>query len=105
MKALFYKYPKVIDYFGTKVTIKEVKYENNRLVVEVLNNDDIAHMGASYIDKDSTMEGYYSESTHGLVFDTDKSDSYDLDLGIILKHKTPINVEIENTLIKEYIKH
>lgn len=92
----------MIDYFGTKVTIKEVKYENNRLVVEVLNNDDIAHMGASYIDKDSTMEGYYSESTHGLVFDTDKSDY--LDLGIILKHKTPINVEIENTLIKEYIK-
>lgn len=94
-------YPKVIDYFGTKVTIKEVKYRNNRLVVEVLNNDDIAYMGVSYIDKDSTIEGYYSDSIHGLIFDIDKRDSYDLDLGIILKYKIPINVEVENTLIKK----
>ncbi|WP_018591981.1 hypothetical protein [Terrisporobacter glycolicus] len=94
-------YPKVIDYFGTKVTIKEVKYKNNRLVVEVLNNDDIAYMGVSYIDKDSTIEGYYSDSIHGLIFDIDKRDSYDLDLGITLKYKIPINMEIENTLIKK----
>lgn len=94
-------YPKVIDYFGTKVTIKEVKYKNNRLVVEVLNNDDIDYMGVSYIDKDSTIEGYYSDSIHGLIFDIDKRDSYDLDLGIILKYKIPINMEIENTLIKK----
>lgn len=94
-------YPKVIDYLGTKVTIKEVKYKNNRLVVEVLNNDDIAYMGVSYIDKDSTIEGYYSDSIHGLIFDIDKRDSYDLDLGIILKYKIPINMEIENTLIKK----
>lgn len=94
-------YPKVIDYFGTKVTIKEVKYKNNRLVVEVLNNDDIDYMGVSYIDKDSTIEVYYSDSIHGLIFDIDKRDSYDLDLGIILKYKIPINMEIENTLIKK----
>lgn len=94
-------YPKVIDYFGTKVTIKEVKYKNNRLVVEVLNNDDIDYMGVSYIDKDGTIEGYYSDSIHGLIFDIDKRDSYDLDLGIILKYKIPINMEIENTLIKK----
>lgn len=91
----------MIDYFGTKVTIKEIKYKNNRLVVEVLNNDDIDYMGASYIDKDSTIEGYYSDSIHGLIFDIDKRDSYDLDLGIILKYKIPINVEVENTLIKK----
>ncbi|MCC3869213.1 hypothetical protein [Terrisporobacter mayombei] len=94
-------YPKVIDYFGTRVTIKDVKYENNRLVVEVLNNDDISYMGVSYIDKESTIEGYYSDSIHGLVFDIDKRDSYDLDLAIILKHKIPINMDIENTLIEE----
>ena len=28
-------YPKVIDYFGYKVTINQVKYENNQLIVEV----------------------------------------------------------------------
>lgn len=90
-------YPKVIDYFGYKVTINQVKYENNQLIVEVLNNNIFDHMGVNYIDGDSTIEGYFNGEIHGLVFDIDKRDSYDLSLGLILKYKIPINIEIKNT--------
>ncbi len=81
--ALNGSYPKVIDYYGIPITIKNVKYENNRLIVEILNNDNMDYMGVSYIDGESTIEGYFeSGKIHGLVFDIDKRDSYDLDLGI-----------------------
>ena len=94
-------YPKAIDYYGIPITIKNVKYENNRLIVEILNNDNIDYMGVSYIDGESAIEGYFeSGKIHGLVFDIDKRDSYDLDLGIILKHKMPIDIEIENKFSK-----
>lgn len=94
-------YPKVIDYYGIPITIKNVKYENNRLIVEILNNDNMDYMGVSYIDEESIIEGYFENGKiHGLVFDIDKRDSYDLDLGIILKHKMPIDIEIENKLSK-----
>lgn len=94
-------YPKVIDYYGIPITIKNVKYENNRLIVEILNNDNMDYMGVSYIDGESAIEGYFeSGKIHGLVFDIDKRDSYDLDLGIILKHKIPIDIEIENKFSK-----
>ena len=94
-------YPKVIDYYGTAITIKSVKYEKNRLIVEILNNDNIDYMGVSYIDGESAIEGYFESSKiHGLVFDIDKRDSYYLDLGIILKHKRPIDIEIENKFSK-----
>lgn len=94
-------YPKVIDYYGIPITIKNVKYENDRLIVEILNNDNMDYMGVSYIDGESAIEGYFeSGKIHGLVFDIDKRDSYDLDLGIILKHKIPIDIEIENKFSK-----
>lgn len=90
-------YPKVIDYYGIPITIKTVKYENNRLIVEILNNESIDYMGVSYIDGESAIEGYFeSGKIHGVVFDIDKRDSYDLDLGIILKHKIHIDIQIEN---------
>lgn len=92
-------YPKVIDYYGIPITIKNVKYENNRLIVEILNNDNMDYMGVSYIDGESAIEGYYDgETTHGIVFNIDERDSYDLDLGIILKYEIPIDIEIENKL-------
>lgn len=94
-------YPKVIDYYGIPITIKNVKYENNRLIVEILNNHNMDYMGVSYIDGESAIEGYFeSGKIHGLVFDIDKRDSYDLDLGIILRHKIPIDIEIENKFSK-----
>lgn len=100
--ALNGSYPKVIDYYGITITIKNVKYEKNRLTVEILNNDNMDYMGVSYIDGESVIEGYFeSGKIHGLVFDIDKRDSYDLDLGIILKHKIPIDIEIENKFSKE----
>lgn len=90
-------YPNVIDYHGIPITIKNIKYEKNRLIVEILNNDNMDYMGVSYIDGESTIEGYFeSGKIHGLVFEIDKRDSYDLDLGIILKHKIPIDIQIEN---------
>lgn len=99
--ALNGSYPKVIDYYGIPITIKNVKYENNRLIVEILNNDSMDYMGVSYIDGESTIEGYFeSGKIHGLVFDIDKRDSYDLDLGITLKYKRPIDIEIENKFSK-----
>ena len=99
--ALNGSYPKVIDYYGIPITIKNVKYENNRLIVEILNNDNMDYMGVSYIDGESTIEGYFeSGKIHGLVFDIDKRDSYDLDLGITLKYKRPIDIEIENKFSK-----
>lgn len=94
-------YPKVIDYYGIPITIKDVKYENNRLVIEILNNENMDYMGVSYIDGESMIEGYFkSERIHGLVFDIDKRGRYDLDLGITLKHDIPIDIEIENLIIK-----
>lgn len=99
--ALNGSYPKVIDYYGIPITIKNVKYENNRLIVEILNNDNMDYMGVSYIDGESTIEGYFeSGKIHGLVFDIDKRDSYDLYLGITLKYKRPIDIEIENKFSK-----
>lgn len=89
-------YPKVIDYFGYKVTINQVKYENNQLIVEVSNNNIFDHMGVSYIDGDSATEVYFNGEIHGLVFDINKRDNYDLNLGLILKYKMPINIEIKN---------
>lgn len=91
-------YPKVIDYHGIKVTINKVKYEKNRLIVEVLNNENIDYMGTSYIGTDSPMEGYFQKEVHGMKFDIEKKYNYDLDLGLMLKHKLPIDIEIKNKL-------
>lgn len=92
-------YPKAIDYYGIPITIKSIKYEKDKLKVEILNNDNIDYMGVSYIDGENAIEGYFESSKiHGLVFDIDKRDSYDLDLGIILKHKLPIDIQIDNKL-------
>lgn len=94
-------YPKVIDYYGIPITIKNVKYEKNKLIVELFNNDNMDHMGVSYIDGESAIQGYFeSGKLHGLVFEIDERASYDLDLGIILKYKIPIDIEIENKLSK-----
>ncbi len=66
------------------------------------------YMGVVYINGESAIEGYFESSKiHGLVFDIDKRDSYYLDLwtinkglGMILKHKRPIDIEIENRCSK-----
>lgn len=59
------------------------------------------YRGVVYINGDSAIEGYFESSKiHGLVFDIDKRDSYYLDLGMILKHKRPIDIEIENRCSK-----
>ncbi|WP_195251454.1 DUF5643 domain-containing protein [Romboutsia sp. 1001713B170207_170306_H8] len=88
-------YPKEIDYFGHVLTIRKVEYIDNKLIVEVLEDDNISYAGASSIDKEYASSGYYiSEGWYGSRFDIDKRDSYNLNLALILKYNYPIDVKI-----------
>ena len=95
-------YPKTVDYFDTTITINKVEYKDNKLIIEIKENDRISGIGSGYtlVDDVECSSAYYggANSYRGFEFDIDKKDTYDFNLGLTLKYKYPIDVEIENTL-------
>ena len=95
-------YPKTVDYFDTTITINKVEYKDNKLIIEIKENDRISGIGSGYtlVDDVECSSAYYggANSYRGFEFDIDKKYTYDFNLGLTLKYKYPIDVEIENTL-------
>ncbi len=94
------KYPKKIKYFNDYLTINNVYYKDNKLTVEVLENDNIDHAGTSMIDGKYAGAGGADYTEKGEIkyyswFDVNKKEIYKLNLQMIMKYKLPIDIEFE----------
>lgn len=93
-------YPKKIKYFDTTITINKVEYKDNKLIVEIKQNDRIYGIGSgnTSVDGVESNSAYYSsdEIYCGYEFDIDKKENYNFKLGLTLKYRIPIDVEIKN---------
>ncbi|MBU5336336.1 DUF5643 domain-containing protein [Intestinibacter bartlettii] len=92
-------YPKKIDYFGRTVTIKNVEYNSGKLIVKYTTDSSIAYNGGCKLDGNYAISLYYESGSNisGMEFDNvEKKESYILDLGLVLKYKYPIELEINN---------
>ena len=93
------KYPKKIDYFGREVIIKDVKYSKGHLTVKYTTDSSIAYNGGCELNGNSAISTSYEVGPKitGIEFENvEKKESYVLDLGLVLKYKYPINIEIDN---------
>ena len=91
-------YPKEIDYVDSKITIKDVFYENSKLTIEVIGNDKIAYAGNSLLDGEYGNETYFAgDKVYGFIFETPKKDIYNFNLGMIMKHELPIDIDIKRS--------
>lgn len=88
-------YPLKIDFFDSKLTIKDVFYKDSKLIIEVIRNSDIAFAGNCLIEDSNVVEQYFSEDTEGFVFDVPEKEEYDFTLEMIVKYKYPISVNIK----------
>ncbi|MGL5316062.1 MAG: hypothetical protein ACRC92_22590, partial [Peptostreptococcaceae bacterium] len=88
-------YPLTIDFFDSKLTIKDVFYKDGKLTVEVIRNSDIAFAGSCSIEGSNVIEQYLSGDTEGFVFDVSEKDEYDFTLEMIVKYNYPISVNIK----------
>ena len=88
-------YPLTIDFFDSKLTIKDVFYKDGKLTVEIIRNSDIAFAVSCSIEGSNVIEQYLSGDTEGFVFDVSEKDEYDFTLEMIVKYKYPISVNIK----------
>lgn len=95
--------PREIDYFGYKITISDISYEDGELTVEFKTDKKIAYISASTLDGNISMSSnYYSGAENeanrrwGVTFEVDKKDNYELDLRLGIKYKYPIDIDIKN---------
>ena len=88
-------YPRTIDFFDSKITIKDVFYKNGKLTIEVIRNKDVHSAGVCLIDgKTNLVEQYLYEDTEGFVFEIPQKEKYNFTLEMIMKHKHPINISL-----------
>lgn len=88
-------YPRTIDFFDSKITIKDVFYKNGKLTIEVIKNKDIDHAGICMLDGNrDIIEQYQYDDIEGFVFETPEKEQYDFTLEMIMKHKHPINISL-----------
>lgn len=84
-----------IDYLGSNVTIKDVFYKGGKLTVEIFKNNNISHAGIATLEGENVVEEYqHGDEIHGFVFETPQKDEYNIQLELIMKHKSPIEIDI-----------
>ncbi|WP_455541925.1 DUF5643 domain-containing protein [Intestinibacter sp.] len=93
-------YPKKIDYFGNVITIKDVEYKNGKLIVQYLDDSNgVKYASMSLLDGEEMYATTYSggDKVHGIEFkNVAQKEAYVLDLGLVIRYKCPLDVEISN---------
>ncbi|MGL5347716.1 MAG: DUF4179 domain-containing protein [Peptostreptococcaceae bacterium] len=88
-------YPRTIDFFDSKITIKDVFYKDGKLTIETIRNKDVYSAGGCLIDgKLNGIEQYLSGDIEGFVFEVPEKEQYDFTLEMIMKYKHPINISL-----------
>ena len=100
--------PRKIDYFGYEITISDISYEDGELTIEFKTDKDIAYICASTLDGNISMGSNYYKDTEneannrwGVTFEVNKKDNYELDLCIGIKYKYPIDIDINNGILRK----
>ncbi|MEG0843169.1 MAG: hypothetical protein RRZ84_04575 [Romboutsia sp.] len=92
-------YPKKIEYYGSEMRIKDIKYNNNKVDVYIDNiGDDVSYAGTSRLDGiDNIAQGQSGEEKNKVLifeFDSPKKESYVFSLGLMMNYKIPFEIDI-----------
>ncbi len=97
---LYDKYPKNINLYGEETVIKDVSYKDNKLVIKIIGNNKMENWGieGNIDDKSTTGSGLTESEEHKkeffVEFEIEKRDSYDVELGVMMKYEIPIDIKV-----------